>query len=66
MAPSQTNGTQAKGLSRVLFPILLFFIIVGFYWKLTLTNQYDWVWDPDVSQQVLPFFDEEARQFQHT
>jgi Bacterial membrane protein YfhO len=51
--------------SRLLFPVLIFFIITGFYWKLTLTNQYDWVWGPDLAQQVLPWFEEEARQMQH-
>ncbi len=51
--------------SRLLFPLLLLFIVIGFYWKITLTNQYDWVWGPDLAQQVLPWFEEEARQLQH-
>ena len=51
--------------SRLLFPVLLLFIIIGFYWKITLTNQYEWVWGPDLAQQVLPWFEEEARQLQH-
>ncbi len=52
--------------SRFFFPVLLLFIIIGFYWKLTLTKQYDWMWGPDLAQQVLPWFEEEARQLQHS
>lgn len=51
--------------SRLLFPVLILFIIIGFYWKLTLTKQYDWIWGPDLAQQVLPWFEEQARQLQH-
>ena len=52
--------------SRLLFPLIIFLIITGFYWKLTLTRQFDWVWGPDLAQQVLPWFEEEARQLQHS
>jgi hypothetical protein len=41
----------------------LFVIVAGFYWKLTLTKQFEWMWSPDLAQQVLPWFEEEARQF---
>ncbi len=51
--------------SPVVFPVVLFLIVASFYWKLTLTKQYDWVWGPDLAQQVLPWFEEEARQVQH-
>ena len=44
---------------------MLLLIIAAFYWKLTLTYQYDWVWGPDIAQQVLPWFEEEARQMHH-
>jgi hypothetical protein len=47
------------------FPLLLLLILCAFYWKLILTYQFDWVWGPDLAQQVLPWFDEEARQVQH-
>lgn len=50
---------------RLRFPLLLLFILIGFYWKLTLTRQYDWLWGPDLTQQVLPWLDEEARQWRH-
>ena len=36
-------------------PLLLLAIIVGFYWKLTLTRQYTWLDDPDLAYQVLPW-----------
>ena len=37
--------------------------IVLFFWKLVFTHQYDWVWRPDLSEQVLPWFEFQARQF---
>ena len=37
--------------------------IVLFFWKLVFTHQYDWVWGPDLSEQVLPWFEFQARQF---
>ncbi len=45
-------------------PLALALIIVCFYWKLTFTKQYDWVWGPDLTEQVLPWFEEEGRQVQ--
>jgi hypothetical protein len=50
---------------RLRFPLLLLVVLIGFYWKLTLTRQYDWLWGPDLAQQVLPWMDEEARQWHH-
>ena len=47
---------------RAFFPVLLFVIVVGFYWKLTLTTQFDWISTPDLALQVLPWFQEEMRQ----
>jgi len=46
------------------FPLVLLLIIVAFYWKLAFTYQYDWMWGSDLGQQVLPWFEEEARQLQ--
>lgn len=40
---------------------VLFAVVAGFYWKLTLTQQFDWVWGPDLANQVLPWFTEQAR-----
>jgi len=47
-------------------PIVLFLIVTGFYWKLVFTYQYDWLWGPDLGEQILPWWEEEARQLQHS
>ena len=46
-------------------PALLLLIIAGFFWRITLTYQYEWMWEPDLAVQVLPWFEEEARQIHH-
>lgn len=48
-----------------LYPAVLFLIVAGFYWKLTLTRQFDWVWGPDLVMQVLPWLQVEAVQWHH-
>lgn len=58
--------TGRERFARVTTPLVLLLLIILFYWKITLTYQYDWVWGPDLAQQVLPWFEEEARQFQHS
>jgi hypothetical protein len=42
---------------------LLLAIVVGFYWRIALTGQYDWMWSPDQATQVLPWFQVQARQW---
>ncbi|MDP8980273.1 MAG: YfhO family protein [Acidobacteriota bacterium] len=59
------TALRPRWSSRLAFPALLFLIVVGFYWKLVLTTQFDWVAGTDVAGQVLPWFEEEARQLQH-
>src|SRR5216684_2785222 len=54
-----------KWPSSLTFPLILFLIITCFYWKLVFTYQYDWMWGPDLGEQILPWFEEEARQIQH-
>src|SRR5258708_30681705 len=51
--------------SRLAFPLLLFLIVAGFYWKLVLTTQFDWVAGTDLAGQGLPWVEGEARQVQH-
>jgi hypothetical protein len=46
---------------RLRMALVLFVVVAGFYWKLTLTKQFDWVWGPDMATQVLPWFQEQAR-----
>jgi hypothetical protein len=42
---------------------LLLAIVVAFYWRITLTDQYDWMWSPDLATQVLPWFQAQALQW---
>ena len=37
--------------------------MAGFYWKLTLTRQFDWMTGPDLAEQVLPWFQVQAREW---
>jgi hypothetical protein len=46
---------------RLGMAVLMLAIVAGFYWKLTLTRQFEWVWGPDLAQQVLPWFTVQAR-----
>ena len=41
-------------------PALLLLVLVLFYWKLTLSNQYSWLDSPDFANQVLPWFQVQA------
>src|SRR6266540_1790800 len=41
-------------------PILLFFVISGFHWKLVLTDQYTWLDGSDTVRMILPWFQYEA------
>jgi hypothetical protein len=45
--------------------LLMLAIVAGFYWKLTLTHQFDWIWGPDQATQVLPWFHVQARAWNH-
>ena len=41
-------------------------ITAGFYWKITLTDQYSWfAQEGDIAGQVLPWFQFEAHEFRH-
>jgi hypothetical protein len=45
--------------------LVLLLLVAGFYWKATLTRQFT-LWDnPDLANQVLPWFSFEADQFHH-
>ncbi|HWB84602.1 MAG TPA: YfhO family protein [Bryobacteraceae bacterium] len=48
---------------RLQIAALLLVIVAGFYWKLTLTRQYDWMWSPDMAEQVLPWYEVQAQQW---
>jgi Bacterial membrane protein YfhO len=51
--------------SRLGMALLMLTIVAGFYWKLTLTHQFEWIWGPDLAQQVLPWFQVQARAWSH-
>ncbi len=44
-------------------PLLLFLIVAGFYWKLTLTNQFTWLANNDLSSMVLPWMQFQASEW---
>ncbi|HMD49351.1 MAG TPA: hypothetical protein VKG79_09650, partial [Bryobacteraceae bacterium] len=47
--------------------LLILGIAAGFYWKLTLTDQFTWFGEEgDIAGQVLPWFQFEAREIQHS
>src|SRR5260370_26687044 len=60
------KSLKIKWPSSLTFPLILFLIITCFYWRLVFTYQYDWMWGPDLGEQILPWFEEEARQIQHS
>ena len=57
--------TKLSWPSSLTFPLLLLVIITCFYWKLVFTYQFDWMWSPDMADQVLPWWQEAARQLRH-
>ena len=56
---------MAELWKRALYPFVLLLVVIGFYWQLTLTRQFDWIWGPDLANQVLPWFQVEAEQWHH-
>jgi Bacterial membrane protein YfhO len=56
---------RLKWPSSLTFPLVLFLIIACFYWKLVFTYQFDWMWSPDLADQIFPWWQEAARQLQH-
>src|ERR1019366_2765167 len=42
--------------NRLRIAALLFLVMAGYYWKLTLTRQFEWMTGPDLAEQVLPWF----------
>ena len=56
MAPSESRN-------RVRIAALLFLAVAGYYWKLTLTRQFEWMNGNDLAEQVLPWFTLQAREW---
>src|SRR5579871_69311 len=50
--------------SSLWMPLILLAILILFDWKLTLTsNQFTWLEDPDIANQVLPWYQFQAIQW---
>ena len=47
-------------LRRFRFPALICVIVICFFWKLVLTNQYTWLQAPDFASQLLPWYQFQA------
>src|SRR5947209_6244727 len=64
-------GRGSRGLPSRVRPILLaiagpaalLLIVIGFFWKLVLTEQYSWVESFDIANQVVPWLNYQAQQF---
>jgi hypothetical protein len=61
--PAQSAPVRRCIVNTVGPPVLLFFIIIGFYWKLTLTSQFTWLESPDMANQVMPWQNVQAMAF---
>ncbi len=57
------DKTRPRFVGASLTAIALLLVTVAFYWKLLLPRQYTWVAGGDVAWEVLPWFQEEARQW---
>jgi hypothetical protein len=54
---------RASLLKRLLPPLLFLPIIVLFYWKFTLSGQYELMWGVDQATQILPWLNVAGRQW---
>jgi hypothetical protein len=53
----------SESRNRVRIAVLLFLVVAGYYWKLTLTRQFEWMNGPDIAEQVLPWFQIQAQEW---
>jgi len=60
---SSSRFVVEEKVRSVAAPFILLLIVIGFFWKLLLTNQYSWLQSPDLAYQVLPWFQYQAAQF---
>jgi hypothetical protein len=58
---SRDREASQRFARRLGMALVMLAIVAGFYWKLTLTRQFEWIWGPDLTQQVLPWFEVQAR-----
>ncbi|MEO8596182.1 MAG: hypothetical protein ABI759_22880 [Candidatus Solibacter sp.] len=53
----------SESRKRLATGALLLLVLSGFYWKLTLSRQFEWMTGPDLAEQVLPWFEVQAREW---
>jgi hypothetical protein len=53
----------SESRNRIRIAALLFLAMAGYYWKLTLTRQFEWMTGNDLAEQVLPWFHIQAREW---
>jgi len=65
MAEKHQAGLNRAGelARRLAGPLLLLLLVSIFYWKLTATDQYTWLDSPDLANQVLPWWNYQAREW---
>jgi hypothetical protein len=57
------SALPTRVMRRLRMPLLLAAVTIGFFWKLTLTRQFEWTAGPDIAGQVLPWFQVQAREW---
>ncbi len=67
-APQQIPDARESRLRRIVCygvtpAALLFLIVIGFFWKITLTSQFTFLESPDLANQVLPWQQVQAAAF---
>ena len=50
-------------MAKAIGPVVLLLAVIGFFWKIALTDQYSWLESPDLAQQVVPWLNYQAQQF---
>src|SRR5947207_2442979 len=56
-----TSGSVLR--RRLGMAAILFVTVSGFYWKLTLSRNFEWMRGPDLAEQVLTWFEIQAREW---
>src|SRR5690242_12617806 len=69
-APQQIPDARESRFLRIVHhgvgpAALLFLIVIGFFWKITLTSQFTFLESPDLAYQVLPWQQVQAVAFHH-
>ncbi len=61
-ASARVSGLYSRPIKWTA-PLLLIFIVIGFHWRLVLTDQFTWLASDDLSAQVLPWFQFQASEW---